>query len=78
VLPAVSAASWCWAPGKVSFAGKFVSFADMHVSPKPLQQFSVAYRSLFGESPAASLRRPPDDLRPQKNTASPWQLPESA
>jgi len=28
----------CWAPGKVSFAGKFVSFADMHVSPKPLQQ----------------------------------------
>src|SRR6201994_558072 len=27
----------CWAPGKVSFAGKFVSFADMHVSPKPLQ-----------------------------------------
>jgi alkanesulfonate monooxygenase SsuD/methylene tetrahydromethanopterin reductase-like flavin-dependent oxidoreductase (luciferase family) len=23
----------CWAPGKVSFAGKFVSFADMHVSP---------------------------------------------
>lgn len=28
----------CWAPGKVSFAGKFVSFAGMHVSPKPLQQ----------------------------------------
>jgi alkanesulfonate monooxygenase SsuD/methylene tetrahydromethanopterin reductase-like flavin-dependent oxidoreductase (luciferase family) len=28
----------CWAPGTVSFAGKFVSFADMHVSPKPLQQ----------------------------------------
>src|SRR6201995_4070038 len=28
----------CWAPGKVSFAGKFVSFADMHVSLKPLQQ----------------------------------------
>src|SRR5215468_6417694 len=28
----------CWAPGKVSFAGKFVSFRDMHVSPKPLQQ----------------------------------------
>jgi len=24
----------CWAPGKVSFAGKFVSFADMHVSPE--------------------------------------------
>jgi probable F420-dependent oxidoreductase len=23
----------CWAPGKVSFEGKFVSFADMHVSP---------------------------------------------
>src|SRR5580692_3431410 len=28
----------CWAPGKVSFAGKFTSFADMHVNPKPLQQ----------------------------------------
>ena len=28
----------CWAPGKVSFAGRFVSFADMHVDPKPLQQ----------------------------------------
>jgi probable F420-dependent oxidoreductase len=28
----------CWVPGKVSFAGNFVSFADMHVSPKPLQQ----------------------------------------
>jgi probable F420-dependent oxidoreductase len=28
----------CWAPGKVSFAGKFFSFSDMHVSPKPLQQ----------------------------------------
>ena len=28
----------CWAPDQVSFAGKFLSFADMHVSPKPLQQ----------------------------------------
>jgi probable F420-dependent oxidoreductase len=28
----------CWAPGKVSFEGRFVTFADMHVSPKPLQQ----------------------------------------
>jgi probable F420-dependent oxidoreductase len=28
----------CWALGRVSFAGKFFSFADMHVSPKPLQQ----------------------------------------
>ena len=43
-----------------------------------LGRFSVAYRLLFGESPSASLRRPPDDLRPKKNTASPWQLPESA
>ena len=28
----------CWAPGLVSFSGKFFSFADMHVSPKPVQQ----------------------------------------
>jgi alkanesulfonate monooxygenase SsuD/methylene tetrahydromethanopterin reductase-like flavin-dependent oxidoreductase (luciferase family) len=28
----------CWAPGKVSFAGKFFAFSDMHVSPKPVQQ----------------------------------------
>jgi len=27
----------CWAPGLVSFAGKFFTFSDMHVSPKPLQ-----------------------------------------
>jgi AraC-like DNA-binding protein len=43
-----------------------------------LGRFSVVYRSLFGESPSASLRRPPDDPRPQKSTGSPWQLPESA
>jgi probable F420-dependent oxidoreductase len=28
----------CWAPGEVSFAGKFCEFANMHVNPKPLQQ----------------------------------------
>jgi AraC-like DNA-binding protein len=43
-----------------------------------LGRFSVAYRSLFGESPSASLSRPAEDLRPQKSTGSPWQLPESA
>jgi AraC-like DNA-binding protein len=43
-----------------------------------LGRFSVAYRALFGESPSASLRRPPDDFRLQINIGSPWQLPESA
>jgi hypothetical protein len=28
----------CWAPGKVSFAGRFFSFSDMHINPKPVQQ----------------------------------------
>src|SRR6202012_716843 len=28
----------CWAPGLVSFDGKFFSFADMHVNPKPVPQ----------------------------------------
>ena len=27
----------CWAPGKVSYQGRFFSFTDMHVNPKPAQ-----------------------------------------
>jgi transcriptional regulator GlxA family with amidase domain len=32
-----------------------------------LGRFSVKYRALFGESPSATLRRPPDDRRRAKN-----------
>jgi probable F420-dependent oxidoreductase len=45
----------CWAPGRVSFAGKFFRFSDMYVSPKPVQQ---PYPSIWiGGSSDAALRR---------------------
>ena len=44
-----------------------------------LGRFSVMYHSLFGESPSASLRRPPDDSRSRESVSrSPWRLPDSA
>jgi probable F420-dependent oxidoreductase len=45
----------CWAPDPVTFQGKFFSFADMHVNPKPLQQPHPPIW-IGGSSPAA-LRR---------------------
>jgi probable F420-dependent oxidoreductase len=45
----------CWAPGTVSFAGKFFAFSDMHVSPKPLQQPSPPI--WIGGASDAALRR---------------------
>jgi probable F420-dependent oxidoreductase len=43
----------CWQPGKVSFAGRFVSFSDMHVSPKPLRPPPI----WIGGTSDAALRR---------------------
>jgi AraC-like DNA-binding protein len=40
-----------------------------------LGRFSVTYRTLFGESPSESLRRPPDDLRIFLNRQSSLQSP---
>ena len=45
----------CWEPGPTSFHGRFFSFDDMHVSPKPLQQPHPPI--WIGGSGAASLRR---------------------
>ena len=45
----------CWKPGPTSFHGRFFSFDDMHVNPKPLQQ---PHPPLWiGGSSQASLRR---------------------
>jgi probable F420-dependent oxidoreductase len=45
----------CWAPGPVSFSGRFFTFANMHVSPKPLQQPHPPI--WIGGSSTAALRR---------------------
>ena len=45
----------CWGPGPVSFEGRFFSFENMHVEPKPLQQPHPPV--WIGGSSEASLRR---------------------
>ena len=45
----------CWQPDPVSFEGKFFSFADMRISPKPLQQPHPPI--WVGGSSRAALRR---------------------
>ena len=45
----------CWGPDPVSFSGKFFSFADMHLKPKPIQQPHPPIW-VGGSSPAALKR----------------------
>ncbi len=45
----------CWEPGPTTFHGRFFSFDNMHVSPKPLQQPHPPI--WIGGSSQASLRR---------------------
>jgi len=45
----------CWAPDPVAFQGQFLSFADMYIKPKPLQQPHPPI--WIGGSSRAALRR---------------------
>jgi probable F420-dependent oxidoreductase len=45
----------CWAPDPVTFQGRFFSFAEMYIKPKPLQQPQLPL--WIGGSSQAALRR---------------------
>ena len=61
----------CWEPGPTTFHGRFFSFDNMHVSPKPVQQPHPPI--WIGGSGKPSLRRAARYADVWQPTPTPWQ-----